>query len=49
MLIDELRGIVDLVVDDDEEVLLSVVLGNVLVCVLLGGHCSCVDGATITA
>jgi hypothetical protein len=39
VLINERRAVVDLVVDDDEKVLLGVVLGNVLVCVLLGSHC----------
>lgn len=40
MLIDEFGGIVNFIVDNDEEILLRVVLGNVLVGVLLGGHFS---------
>lgn len=36
MLVDELAAVVDLVVDHDEDVLLGVVLGNILVGVLLG-------------
>jgi hypothetical protein len=35
VLIDELAGIVDLVVDHDEDVLLGVVLSNILISVLL--------------
>lgn len=38
MLVHKLGGIVDDVVDNDEDVLLGVVLGNVLVCVFLR-HC----------
>lgn len=38
VLVDELAEAVDLVVDHDEEVLLGVVLGNVLVGVLLSRH-----------
>lgn len=38
MLVDELAAVVDLVVDHDKDVLLCVVLGNILVGVLLGGH-----------
>lgn len=38
MLINKLGGIVDLVVDDNEEVILRVVLRNVLIRVFLG-HC----------
>ena len=33
MLVNELGGIVDYIVDDQEDVLLGVVLGNILVCV----------------
>lgn len=45
MLIDKLGGVVDLVVDDEEQVLAGVVLSNVLVGVLLdGGHCGCEGG-----
>lgn len=36
VLVDELAAVVDLVVDHDEDVLLGVVLGNILVGVLLG-------------
>lgn len=40
MLVDKLGGVVDLVVDDEEQVLAGVVLSNVLVGVLLcGSHC----------
>ena len=39
MLVDELGTIVDLIVDDEEQVILGVVLGDVLVSVfLLLGH-----------
>lgn len=38
MLVNELGGIVDLIVDHHEDVLLGVVLGNILVGVLLGSH-----------
>lgn len=43
MLVYELGGIVDDVVNDNEDVLLGVVLGNVLVGVFLG-HCERVFG-----
>lgn len=40
VLVNKLGHVVDLVVDDDEQVLVGVVLGNILVGVLLcGGHC----------
>lgn len=38
MLVHKLAHVVDLVVDDDVEVLLGVVLGNILIRELLGGH-----------
>jgi len=38
VLVDELAAVIDLVVDNEEAVLLGVVLGNILVGVLLGGH-----------
>lgn len=38
MLVDKLCAVVDLVVDHDEQILLCVVLGNILVGVLLGRH-----------
>lgn len=39
MLVDELGGIVDLIVNDDEQVLLGVVLSNILIGeLLLRGH-----------
>ena len=41
MLIDETRAIVDFVVDDEEEIFLGGVLGDVRVGVFLVGHCGC--------
>jgi hypothetical protein len=38
MLVNELAGVVNLVVDHDEDVLSCVVLGHILICVLLFGH-----------
>src|ERR1700753_2772954 len=38
MLVNELAGVVDLVVDHDENVLSCVVFGHILICVLLFGH-----------
>lgn len=38
MLVDKLGAVVDLIVDDDVKVLLGVVLSNILVGKLLGGH-----------
>lgn len=42
MLVDKLGGIVDLVVDHHEEVLLGVVLSNILVRERLLGHFVCI-------
>lgn len=42
MLVYKFRHVVDLVVDDDVEILLGVVLSNILVSKLLGGHLDCV-------
>jgi hypothetical protein len=39
VLVYETRGIVHLVMDDHEEVLLGVVLGNIRVGIFLVGHC----------
>lgn len=38
MLVHKLGAVIDLVVNDHEQILLGVVLGNVLVGVLLVGH-----------
>jgi hypothetical protein len=38
MLVNELGAVVDLVVNNNQDILLGVVLGNILVGVFLGGH-----------
>lgn len=49
VLVDKLGAVVDLVVDDDVEILLGVVLGNVLVGELLGGHLDGVVGERLSS
>ena len=41
MLVDKLGAVIDLVVDHDVEILLGVVLSNILIGEVLGGHLDC--------
>jgi hypothetical protein len=48
VLVDKLGAVIDIVVDHDVEILLGVVLSNILIGEVLGGHldccCRCVGG-----